>query len=192
MDRSIHNTFVTLGTSNHALEERETNDYYATEPKATKMLLEKEVFNKNIYECACGEGHISKILEEHGYNVKSTDLIDRGYGIGGIDFLKETQFFNGDIITNPPYKLSLEFVEHALEIIPTGNKVAMFLKIQFLESERRRKLFDKLPPKYVYVFSKRVICAKNGNFERYTSSAICYAWYIWEKGYNSEPVLRWL
>lgn len=189
MDRSIQ---ITLGASNHALEERETNDYYATEPKATKMLLEKEVFNKNIYECACGEGHISKILEEHGYNVKSTDLIDRGYGIGGIDFLKETQFFDGDIITNPPYKLSLEFVEHALEIIPTGNKVAMFLKIQFLESERRRKLFDKSPPKYVYVFSKRVNCAKNGNFERYTSSAICYAWYIWEKGYNDEPVLRWL
>ena len=126
MDRSIQ---ITLGASNHALEERETNDYYATEPKATKMLLEKEAFNKDIYECACGEGHISKILEEYGYNVKSTDLIDRGYGIGGIDFLKETQFFDGDIITNPPYKLSLEFVEHALEIIPTGNKVAMFLKI---------------------------------------------------------------
>lgn len=189
---TVNDVFVRLGATNHSLGKREINDYYATEPSAVEMLCEKETFNKNIWECACGQGHISKVLIQRGYNVKSTDLIDRGYGIGGIDFLKETQIFDGDIITNPPYKISVDFVEHSLKLIPVGNKVAMLLKIQFLESGRRRKLFDQSPPKYVYVFSKRTNCAKNGDFEAYPSSAICYAWYIWEKGYSGETILRWI
>ena len=54
--------------------------------------------------------------------------------------------FNGDIITNPPYKYAKEFVEKALEVIPKGNKVAMFLKLQFLEGKARRKMFETSPP----------------------------------------------
>lgn len=72
--------YVTLGASNHVEEDREVNDYYATHSKATEMLLELEEFDKNIIEPCCGEGHISKVLETHGYNVRSMDLIDRGYG----------------------------------------------------------------------------------------------------------------
>ena len=82
--RSAH---ATLGARNYAQNERETNDYYATEPKVTELLLELEQFNNKILEPACGEGHISEVLKAHGYDVTSTDLIDRGYGRGGIDFL---------------------------------------------------------------------------------------------------------
>lgn len=141
--RSAH---ATLGARNYALNEREPNDYYATEPKAIELLLDKETFAPNIWECACGEGHLSKVLSGRGYTVKSTDLIDRGYGKGGVDFLQYTGTFNGDIITNPPYKYAKEFVEKALEVIPDGNRVAMFLKIQFLEGKARRKMFDEQPP----------------------------------------------
>lgn len=141
--RSAH---AALGARNYALEEREANDYYATEPKALELLLEEETFSKNIWECACGEGHLSKVLKAHGHKVLSTDLIDRGYGLGGIDFLKWDSPFDGDIITNPPYKFALEFVEKALEVIPKGHKVAMFLKLQFLEGKARRAFFEKAPP----------------------------------------------
>ena len=79
-------TFVTLGASNHTDHERAEYDYYATEPKAITYLLEVEEFKGSIWENACGEGHISKELIKNGYDVVSTDLIDRGYGIGGIDF----------------------------------------------------------------------------------------------------------
>ena len=85
----------------------EPNDYYATDPKALELLLEQESFAKNIWEPACGEGHLAKVLEAKGYNVYSTDLIDRGFGVGGKDFLGHNGIFDGDIITNPPYKLSL-------------------------------------------------------------------------------------
>ena len=64
-----------------------------------------------------------------------------------------------DIITNPPYKIAKEFVEHALEVITEGHKVAMFLKLTFLESKKRRELFEKYPPKVIYVSSSRLQCA---------------------------------
>lgn len=184
--------FVTLGASNHTIGERQKHDYYATEPKAVELLLEVEKFNKNIWECACGEGHISKVLERHGYQVKSTDLIDHGYGKSGIDFLKQTEFFNGDIITNPPYKYAQQFVQKALELIPEGNKVAMFLKLQFLEGKSRKELFKKHPPKIVYVSSSRLSCAKNGEFEKYPSSAVAYAWFVWIKGFKGDPIIKWI
>lgn len=152
--RSAH---ATLGARNYAQNERETNDYYATEPKALELLLQEETFDKNIWECACGEGHLSKVLKAHGHKVFSTDLIDRGYGIGGIDFLQWESQFQGDIITNPPYKYALEFVEKALEVIPDGHKVAMFLKLQFLEGKARRKFFEKAPPERS--MSQQVVCA---------------------------------
>lgn len=75
--------FKPLGASNHTLEERETHDYYATEPSAVDALLKHEDLEKMLWEPACGEGHISKRLEEFGYSVDSTDLIDRNYGRGG-------------------------------------------------------------------------------------------------------------
>lgn len=184
-------TFATLAARNHAKESRQVHDYYATEPKAIELLLDLETFNKDIWECACGEGHLSKVLESANYNVKSTDLINRGYGEGGIDFLKCEEQFKGDITTNPPYKYAKEFVEKALSLVPVGNKVAMFVKLLFLESKSRQKLFRENPPKYIYVASSRLVCAKNGEFEKYPSSAVAYAWFIWEKGFKGEPAIRW-
>ena len=109
-----------------------------------------------------------------------------------MDFLSCTEPFVGDIITNPPYKYAQEFVEKALSLIPAGNKVAMFLKIQFLEGKQRRKLFEVAPPKVIYVATNRLNCAKNGDFTKCDySSAVCYAWFIWEKGFKGETVVRW-
>ena len=78
-----HGVFVTLGASNHTTNTRAEHDYYATDPRAIELLLDEEKFSNRIWECACGEGHISKVLEQKGYDVLSTDLIDRGYGTGG-------------------------------------------------------------------------------------------------------------
>ena len=187
--RSAH---ATLGARNYALNDREVNDYYATEPKALELLLDLEQFDPFVWECACGEGHLSEVLKKRGYIVRSTDLIDRGYGESGVDFLKTTERFNGDIITNPPYKFAQEFVEHALEILTDGNKIAMFLKLQFLEGKARRKMFEKSPHRTVYVSTRRLCCAMNGDFKKYSkSNAVTYAWFIWEKGFKGEPTIRW-
>lgn len=193
--------FTCNGASNHSEGERQQHDYYATEPKAVEILLEQERFNPYVWECACGEGHISEVLKKHHYRVRSSDLYDRGYeGTEIIDFLTVSKEdvkhdFSRDIITNPPYKYAKEFVEHALEISMDGTKVAMFLKLTFLESKARKKLFEKYPPKVVYVSSSRLQCAKNGDFEKYgkgVGTAVAYAWYVWEKGYKGDPIIKWI
>lgn len=193
---SVHNVYNTLGASNHTNKDRSKLDFYATPPLATKKLLELEEFSNNIWEPACGMNHITKELEIFGvYNVKTSDINDM-IGDGSvelIDFLNYNGKFDGDIITNPLYKFAQEFVEKAIDTITEGHKVAMFLKLQFLEGKRRKQLFDKYPPKIVYISSSRLGCSETGNFndDGNIGSAIAYCWYIWEKGYNGDTILKW-
>lgn len=183
--------FTVNGARGHSNEERKRNDYYATDPKAVELLLEQEIFTDPIWECACGEGHMFKVLSEAGYNVLSTDLCDRGFG-SVEDFLESERDWDGDIITNPPYKYAAEFVEHALDKVKDGKKVAMFLKLTFLEGKKRKELFKKYPPKTIYVSSSRLACAKNGEFDSCLNTAIAYAWFVWEKGFMGSPIVKWI
>ena len=194
-------TFVTLGASNHSDGEREINDFYSTDPKALEIFLDALKrdgikLHYNIWKCACGMGHLSKVLKSKGYSVISSDLVDREYGTCGIDFLTfdidNNAVISYDILTNPPYKYAKEFVEHSLDIIADGYYCIMFLKIQFLEGKERRKLFNEYPPKYVYVNSARQTCYINGDMSKKMSSATCYCWFIWEKGFKGEPIIRWI
>ncbi len=191
----------TLGASNHTDEEREQDDFYATDPDAVDRLLMVESPNGRIWECAAGAGHLAKRLKEYGYEVYATDIKGRGYALNNVqDFLKAEKagFITGgyDILTNPPYKYAKEFVQKSLELLPIGCKCYMFLKLQFLEGMARyNEVFRITPPKAVYVFKKRVLCAKNGEFERMREgggSAVAYAWFVWEKGYNGKTVLGWI
>lgn len=188
-----NSVYTTLWASNHSKHEREKMDFYATDPKAIDALLEVEDFSKLILEPACWMGHLSQRLVEKWHAVLSSDIVDRWYGLIA-DFFSRDEW-EWDIITNPPYSLAQEFVEHALKITKPWAKVAMFLKIQFLEGKRRKELFKKNPPKVVYVFSERIMCAKNWDFEwfkRLGGSAVAYAWYVWENGWQWEPVIRWI
>lgn len=182
----------------HRRAELANPDYYATPPKAVEELLQVERFSDSIWEPCCGGGHIAKVLLAHGFKVQASDLYNFGYGFSGIDFLRVPNAPKGaDIITNPPYNQALSFVEHAVNIIEPGHKVAMFLRINFLETRSRRALFNRCPPKYVYVASSRFGCAPNGDFlvkpngDLFYPSAVVYAWFIWEVGYSGDTTLRW-
>ena len=110
---------------------REVLDFYATDKRATKELLIRENFRETIYEPACGQGHIVKVLEEHGYKVKAEDICYRGYGSKReVDFftVKENTL---DIVTNPPYFCADKFLKHALEISVPKVKIAMLFRLAF-------------------------------------------------------------
>ena len=186
--------YATLGASNHSSKERVSHDFYATPPSAVEDLLNVETFSPNIWECACGMGHIADVLKAHGYTLKCSDIIDRGYaGTELIDFLNTEIKFDGDIITNPPYAYGKEFVLKALDSIPEGHKVAMFLKIQFLESKTRYlELLKDYPPIMVYVFARRRKCGPNGDFDSNDSSNMLFTWIIWEKGNYGHTELKWI
>ena len=171
---------------------REENDFYATDPFAIDIVLptlEKIGLNKNIWECACGKGHLAERLKDNGYNVYASDLIDRGYGEIK-DFLKQDNFhFNGDILTNPPFRFAEDFVKKGFEVLTEGRRIILLLKIQFLETKSRKELFQNYPLEYVIVNSERICCAKDGEFDkyfkkrngRYVGGTQLYAWYVFKK-----------
>ena len=178
---------------------RVKNDYYATPPQATIDFLNLVEFEniETILEPACGEGHMSEVLKQHFDNsvVESTDLVDRGYGLGGIDFLNKVyeERYNL-VITNPPFKYAQEFIEKALEV--SNRYVVMFAKLQLLEGQKRYDLFKNTPFKEVYVHSSRVNPLRNGSeFDengKKWSSTMAFAWFVWDKEYMGEPVIKWI
>lgn len=168
---------------------RPENDFYPTPPEATLALLAREKFTGTIWEPACGDGAISRVLLEAGYNVYSSDLIDRGYGTAPHDFLHSK--INADnIVTNPPFVLAQEFVEKALA--STNGKVAMLCKLAFLEGQKRKAFFENTPLARVHVFSKRVNFYREGERGKLGTSMIAFAWYVWEHGHEGPPTLGWL
>ena len=169
---------------------REPNDFYPTPPYATEALLSVEKFGRCIWEPACGDGAMSKVLEKAGYLVTSTDLVDRGYGSPRVDFLMEYGVAGpADIVTNPPFKLLVPFIRKACEL--TYGKVAMLARISALEGLERRKMFEETPFARVWVFSRR-LTFKRGETTTHGGGMLSFAWYIWDRDHEGPPTIGWL
>lgn len=195
-----------MGARNGAKQEREKLDFYATNPQAVRLFLNSAFadglkFNTTIWECACGNGHISEVLKEYGFNVVNSDIVKRDYDCVELDFLKATSEDraelcpNGcDIMTNPPFKNAVAFVRKGLELLREKDSLILFLKFRFLEGVERLKLFREYNPHFVYAHSSRQKCALNGEFDKYCQSSPTefYAWFIFEKGYKGETILKWI
>lgn len=179
---------------------RETHDFYPTWPAATRALLAVERFEGSIWEPACGDGAMSRELEGAGYRVISTDLIDRGFGQGGRDFLAEWSALAPNIVTNPPFRWAAEFVDRALLLTSpehVGNirrgKVALFLRLAFLEGQVRGAWFPTTPLARVWVMSRRVPMNRGKVADTgLGGGVIAFAWFVWEHGHEGPPALGWL
>lgn len=137
---------------------RQQNDFYPTHPDCTHALLKLElqhIRKKKVLEPCCGDGAISKILTGLGIETVSRDLIDRGFGDVGEDFLTSTDNGGCDaLITNPPYALAEKFIRHGFEVM--GVKyMAMLVKSQFWHAKSRQQLFIDHPPSTIYFMSWR-------------------------------------
>ena len=181
--------------------ERVQDDYYATPYQATEMLLDNVKFEGSFLEPCVGGGHIADVIKRYYPNecVYGSDLVDRGYSNTLVANFLEYDFLGqkfDNIVTNPPYSLAQEFLEKGMEVVNNNGKIAMFLKIQFLEGAKRKEMFKNYPPKYIYVFSKRQNPWRNGSpvdeKGKPWSSTMCFAWFVWEKGFSGEPIVRWL
>lgn len=185
---SNRNVYATLGASNHATGERHPDDLYCTHPKAVEELLKIENFSPEIWEPCDGLGHVSTVLAAKGYNVRRSDLHTRDRDIEQLDFLSCEDLWDGDVVTNPPYSRATDFVRKALSVVADGHKVAMWLRILYLESAERKRLFSEYPPVRVWISSRRIPCGKEGKFG---ASAQGFAWFVWEKGYKGSTTLGW-
>lgn len=172
---------------------RPLHDFYATPPEGVRAFLSVERFHGGIWEPACGHGAISKVLIAHGYRVVSTDLIDRGFGQGGVNFLEQKTSRAPNIVTNPPYGggLADAFVRHALRLVaPAGGSVAMLLNLASLAHPRRHDVWVRRPPAAVYILDA-LSCWPNGVAGSYMREHR-YCWVVWRPGHVGRPALWWL
>ena len=193
--------FSTIGAAGHSKENREEHDFYATDPKAIDRLLTKVILPKHVWEPACGMGHLSNRLRALGYDVYASDIVDRGANDTTGDFFEitpPTEFGNDFcILTNPPFRYAVDFVNRAFNLLPEGCLLCLFLKTTWLESRHRwEKIFKEQRPQMVLQLIDRILCAKNGEFERSRkelgAGAQAYAWYIWEKGKYDSTMIDWI
>jgi predicted RNA methylase len=175
-------------------KDRQKNDFYATPKSEVYNILEREKLRGLILDPCCGTGNISKPVKDlyPDNRVIETDLIDRGCGLTGLNFLSdEYPYKTADtIIMNPPFKLIGKFVKKSLKI---SDKIILLARLQFLESKKRyNNIFKDYQPDRIYIYVDRITCAKNGNFEKNKSAnSIAYAWFVFDK-INQEKSINWI
>lgn len=194
--------YMSLKEDNSTSEKAEA-DFCTTNPEMVllfiKRALEDGLFqdmqNQTIWDCTCGNGNIAEVLRDYFplSIVRATDLVYRGYGVGNVDFLKASQRAKM-IITNPPSSLLNDFIRHGLVL--TDRYLILLSKIQTLDCVDIKELLEKSPLKYIYVHSTRQATWKDRQHRDHKSkkwaTTMFLAWFVWDKTYTGEPVLRFL
>jgi hypothetical protein len=163
-------------------------DFFPTPAWATFALVENERFSGDVWECACGDGAMSRVLEQANRSVFSSDLYPRGYGNVGLDFLNPARSAD-NIVTNPPYNCAEGFVASGVK--HARRKFALLLRLAFLEgANRATTIFAKCPPSRVWVFSERITFYPSG-IDPKGSGTTAYAWFVWDKDAPSGTELKW-
>ena len=165
--------------------QRKKSDFYETPYSLTEQLLQIEKLRGSILEPARGNGAISKILKKYGINYIEYDK--------EIDFLKETRKYD-TIITNPPYSKAFQFILKAKEV--AQKKIIFLLPLSYLHGKKRFDYIyqDKIfPLARIYVFVRYPLLGEKLRKDgKYNTGMMVYAWFIWEKEYKGEPIIKWL
>lgn len=164
---------------------RQKDDWYPTPDDVTCALFDRVMFDGDIYEPCCGDGSLARVAEtRYGYNVVGTDLCDRGYGIGhgqAYDALKLDRLLAPNVVTNPPFNIAAEIIEHMWSLKPS--KMAMLVKSTFWHAENRRRLFQKIPPSRIIALTWRP------DFLGYKRPTMEVIWCVWEgNNHNSGTI----
>lgn len=163
-------------------------DFFPTPRWATYALVDNERFDGDMWECACGDGAMSDVLEDANGSVYSSDLYERGYGEAGVDFLSAGRSAS-NIVTNPPYNSAEAFVGAGVR--QARRKFALLLRLAFLEgANRARTIFSECPPSRVWVFSERITFYPSRAVQK-GSGTTAYAWFVWDKDAPSRTELKW-
>ena len=143
-------------------------DDFQTPPIALNPLLPYLKQNSTIWECAAGAGILSKTLEDNGFKVISSDILN------GKDFLKWQPDSWDYIITNPPFSLKQRFLERAYIL---GKPFALLLPLTTLETNKRQTLFNDNGIEII-LFDKRINFITPTKVEN-SSSWFATAWFTW-------------
>jgi len=166
--------------------ERIPFDEYPTPEWVTIALSPHLSGVEHIWEPAAGSGQMVRALESVWFKVSGTDIQQ------GEDFFTITSSNFDAIVTNPPYSLATEFIEHALHLMkPNDGTVAMLLRADFDSAKGRRHLFADNPA-FVkkLVLTKRIVWVENEG--KKASPSFNHAWFIWDwRNAGKPPVLAY-
>lgn len=162
---------------------RQDADWYPTPKDVTSVLFDRVAFEGGIYEPCCGDGSLARVAEEdYGHLVVGTDLHDRGYGIGhggAYDVLKIDRLLAPNVVTNPPFNIAAQAIEHLWSLGP--DKMAMLLKSTFWHADCRQPLFEAMKPSRIIALTWRPDFL---NLDRPTMEVI---WCVWDRRHSGAP-----
>ena len=171
--------------SSNNMGQRKKSDFYETPYSLTRLLLEVERLVGFILEPAVGSRAIGKVLNEKGYSYMGYDIEN--------DFLKQTQKYD-TIITNPPFSISRQFILKAKE--NARKKIIFLLPLSYLHGKNRYDqiwLDKNFPLARIYVFTRYPLLGEELRQDgKHNTGMMVYAWYVWERQYEGEPIIRWL
>jgi hypothetical protein len=162
------------------------NDAYYTPKRAIDALLKVERFRGTVLEPACGDGAISSRFKDCiSFDLEHDDESKRQ------NFLQHLRFWQCDhVVTNPPFKFAQAFAEKAL--LCASKKVALLLKLSFLEGSRRKRFLETSPLETVYVFSDRLNFLREGDDSK-QNGTMAFAWFVWNKKRKlGHPTIKWI
>lgn len=178
MTTTVNEQYKLLGRK--VEDKRQSEDFYPTPSYVTEALLEYHSFNGKIWEPACGDGRMAEVLKKSYREVECSDLVDRGYGLSGVNFLTSNKRVD-NIVTNPPFQLAYEFIEQGLKL--ADDCLALLLPIRYLTGKKRAKLYAKFPPAKIIVIPNKV------DFLGFGSPAMEFAWFVWKKGIKQTTIV---
>jgi hypothetical protein len=137
--------------------DRNADDWYVESADCVTALLNAvpELEFHSIHDPCCGMGTIPAVIAARGWKATGADLVDRANGKYPVqDFLTDTCPYD-NIVTNPPFSLSVPIVRHALGLVRTGGRVVIVAQAKFLYSQGRHPLFTSPECERVLILSKR-------------------------------------
>ena len=151
--------------------QRKELDAYDTPEWVTQALLPHIKGVTSVWEPAAGAGQMVRVLEAAGLQVTATDIAT------GQDFLSATAKPVDAIVTNPPYALAQEFIEHALALTKPSGVIAMLLRCDFDHAKTRQHLFGQCPQ-----FAKKLVLTKRVRWIEGSngSPSFNHAWFVWD------------
>lgn len=177
---------LSLATGAHT-GTRHADDFYPTPAEVTEALVLTGVLPLPsagpIWEPCCGDGAKAKVLQRHGWQVFGTDLVDRGYGLGGLDVLVAPLALQPTVVTNPPFNIAGEIIEHLLARLGVET-LALLLKSQFWHASSRAGLFARFPPVAVMPLLWRP------DFDGRGAPVMECAWTVWRRGHAGATVYQ--
>jgi hypothetical protein len=174
--------------------DRQAHDFYPTPDWVTAALLKHVTLRGPVWEPCCGDGAMARVLERAGHKVVATDLVDRGFGRGGVDIFDCSSFPAGcrAMVTNPPYgdggelvrptnaSLGMQnFVRHALDLtLRADGQLALLVRFQWMAGKRAAALISSGPLSRVIVLTKRIRWFDMG--DKTTTGQHHHAWLFWD------------